>query len=578
MSRRTLFLVLMFVAVSIMLSNAAFVPSSNGASRLGFSRLMVIPRDPILEAYQKKIGVKTAASKAASIQAPTESLSAPTESLPVPTESLSVPTESLPVPSVPTESAVPPVVVESPPMEALQAPPLPEQVEQVTTSSSTGSDPISSMLNTITSPFRDVDPFEKIKIPADLKNVDLNKELKNVDLKQTIQSMSAPDFKMPDFKSIRVPDFRNVDFANIQLPTPPERPEAPGVILPSGARMQTLLDVIGKPDVGQWEMPTSLSLPGIVEALRFSEFGAWYLAGFLLVAWQIQIQNTEELYQEKLSEAEKKARQAAEAASVAAEGATLTKKLASEKKATKPFKSTETILSESQREALRLEKEQMKKQLEILQQETEALKRQLQAAKSADETVVNGATDVTPPKVQPKTVEPVDAETNAQLLEIIKQQDEANAAKAKAAPKKKKAAVPKKKSEKKTTPKKEPVTARKEADVAVMEPIVKVEEEMEAEPTKSDEVFFANVTEAEEKPKKIAAKKDTTKETEEAKKEVEAAPTTSDNPWKELSLSTLKRKTVKEISAYLIERDVQVTDEAGKPLKKAELLDKVMAL
>jgi hypothetical protein len=563
----------MFVAVSTILSNAAFVPSSNTASRLGFSRLMIIPRDPILEAYQKKIGVKTAASKAASIQAPTESLSAPTESL-------SVPTESLPVPSLPTESAVPPVIVETPPVEALQAPPLPEQVEQVTTTSSnTGSDPISSMLNTITSPFRDVDPFEKIKIPADLKNVDLNKELKNVDLKQTIQSISAPDFKMPDFKSIRVPDFKNVDFANIQLPTPPERPEAPGVILPNGARMQTLLDVIGKPDGGvQWEMPTSFSLPGIVEALRFSEFGAWYLAGFLLVAWQVQIQNTQELYQEKLSEAEKKARQAAEAASIAAEGATLTKKLASEKKATKPFKSTETILSESQREALRLEKEQMKKQLEMLQQETEALKRQLQAAKSADETVVNGANDVSPPKVQPKTVEPVDAETNAQLLEIIKQQDEANAAKAKAAPKKKKAAAPKKKSEKKMTPKKEPVTAIKEADVAVMEPIVKVEEEMEAEPLKSDEVFFANVTEAEEKPKNVAAKKDTTKKTEEAKKEVEAAPTTSDNPWKELSLSTLKRKTVKEISAYLIERDVQVTDEAGKPLKKAELLDKVMAL
>ena len=65
-----------------------------------------------------------------------------------------------------------------------------------------------------------------------------------------------------------------------------------------------------------------------MEALRISEFGAWYLAGFLLVAWQIQAQNTQELYQEKLSEAEQKARQAAEAASIAAEGATLTKKLA----------------------------------------------------------------------------------------------------------------------------------------------------------------------------------------------------------------------------------------------------------
>ena len=52
---------------------------------------------------------------------------------------------------------------------------------------------------------------------------------------------------------------------------------------------------------------------------------------------------------------------------------------------------------------------------------------------------------------------PIDAETNAQVLEIIKQQDEANAAKAatKPVPKKaaKKKAEPKKKSVKKATPK-----------------------------------------------------------------------------------------------------------------------------
>ena len=137
---------------------------------------------------------------------------------------------------------------------------------------------------------------------------------------------------------------------------------------------------------------------------------------------------------------------------------------------TKPLKSTETILSESQQEALRLEKEEMKKKLEMLQQETEALKRQLQAATRVRMiTVVNGANaSPSAPKVQPKIVEPIDAETNAQVLEIIKQQDEANAAKAatKAVPKKaaKKKAEPKKKSVKKATPKKEQVTARKEAE------------------------------------------------------------------------------------------------------------------
>ena len=59
-----------------------------------------------------------------------------------------------------------------------------------------------------------------------------------------------------------------------------------------------------------------------------------------------------------------------------------------------------------------------------------------------------------------------------------------------------------------------------------MEPIVKVEEEIEVEPIRSGEVFFANVTEVEEetKPKKVAAKKTTPKKKAEAKKAVEAAP------------------------------------------------------
>ena len=160
------------------------------------------------------------------------------------------------------------------------------------------------MWNQVTSPFRDVDPFEKIKIPADLKNVDLNKELKNVDLKASIQSFSVPDFKSITVPISRVslyPISRISTLRNIQFPTPPARPEAPGVILPDGARMKTLFDIFGKPDVSQWKLSSSFSLPAILEALRVSEFGAWYLAGFLLVAWQIQAQTTQELYEEKLT-------------------------------------------------------------------------------------------------------------------------------------------------------------------------------------------------------------------------------------------------------------------------------------
>lgn len=52
----------------------------------------------------------------------------------------------------------------------------------------------------------------------------------------------------------------------------------------------------------------------------------------------------------------------------------------------------------------------------------------------------------------------------------------------------------------------------------------------------------------------------------------------SGNPWNALSDSTLKRKTVAQLTSYLSERQITVTDETGKAFKKAVLVEAVRNL
>mmetsp|Transcript_19336 Transcript_19336/g.28616 ORF Transcript_19336/g.28616 Transcript_19336/m.28616 type:complete len:495 (-) Transcript_19336:134-1618(-) len=87
-------------------------------------------------------------------------------------------------------------------------------------------------------------------------------------------------------------------------------------------------------------------------------------------------------------------------------------------------------------------------------------------------------------------------------------------------------------------------------------------------------------TKAKKKVKKVIKKR--VKNSKSADKEsVEAGATLGDgkdvgnNPFKSLTSSALKRKTVQELSTYLSERGVSVTDEDGKTLKKSLLLDAV---
>ncbi|CAJ1940316.1 unnamed protein product [Cylindrotheca closterium] len=70
-------------------------------------------------------------------------------------------------------------------------------------------------------------------------------------------------------------------------------------------------------------------------------------------------------------------------------------------------------------------------------------------------------------------------------------------------------------------------------------------------------------------PKKKAATKKATA------KKATAAKTGAEDSWSTLSQSTLTRKTVKQLTDYLSTKGVDTTDEDGKPLKKALLVEAI---
>jgi hypothetical protein len=57
-----------------------------------------------------------------------------------------------------------------------------------------------------------------------------------------------------------------------------------------------------------------------------------------------------------------------------------------------------------------------------------------------------------------------------------------------------------------------------------------------------------------------------------------AAAVDPENPWKSLSLSTLKRKTAKDLTEYLEARGAIIVGENGKPKTKDELVAAVQNL
>ncbi|GAX22816.1 hypothetical protein FisN_24Lh098 [Fistulifera solaris] len=121
-------------------------------------------------------------------------------------------------------------------------------------------------------------------------------------------------------------------------------------------------------------------------------------------------------------------------------------------------------------------------------------------------------------------------------------------------------------------PKKSPVTAKKSTAQAF--------KEVAKEPA-------SEVTEEETKPKKAAAQKKAITTTKKAPKKADAAkskPTSVEivnnngEDWSSLTVSTLNRKTIKDLMEYLEAKGATAVDSDGKPLKKAELVDAVMSV
>lgn len=269
--------------------------------------------------------------------------------------------------------------------------------------------------------------------------------------------------------------------------------------------------------------------------LKLEENGAWYLSGILLLV-AIQQRNagksvSKKQYEKELSIAKAKADEAAEAAIAAAAGAKAAKELAAKiPKATTVTKS-EVLLETTKYEQMRIEKEMMRKEMERMIQETALLRKQLseiskQKASTSDKVKLAPAV---------KEVMKRDPQEDARILQILKDMDDSNATTKKPATKKRK------------------VTKKKANDVV-----------------KSKTAVSA--------PKKVVkkVKKAVKKAKVVAEKPVEV--TSLDNPWASLSESTLKRKTVKQLTEYLEERKIKVTDESGKIFKKADLVTVLQSL
>ena len=191
--------------------------------------------------------------------------------------------------------------------------------------------------------------------------------------------MPEVEVKMPEFKDMKLPDLSDVTLPDITLPEIPARQMGEGITFPgSGERVPTLLDFLRDSTVApirpepldteriqssldimtaNFYALTGFNLPAIVEFFKVAQFGAWYLAGSVFLAWQIQTRSQSDSFERQLKEAERKAKEAAEAASLAAQGATMAKKLATTSK-TNPTKvtSTESLLAQSKMDQIELEK------------------------------------------------------------------------------------------------------------------------------------------------------------------------------------------------------------------------------
>mmetsp|Transcript_2722 Transcript_2722/g.3579 ORF Transcript_2722/g.3579 Transcript_2722/m.3579 type:complete len:807 (+) Transcript_2722:178-2598(+) len=372
--------------------------------------------------------------------------------------------------------------------------------------------------------------------------------------------------------------------------------------------------------------------------LHIKENAVWYVAGLGLAlaayAKELGREEADRVFQKELKAAQERADEAVSEALKAAEEAQAAKTMAdslSVRKKGADGGGGIGVLNETKMKQMEVEKEFMKKEMDKLTSEVATLQTQLKQvlasqtatstpihAKPVDEITFYDSDDATTSGVNARGEK--DPEDDMRILEVLKELDQENRmargkpgimqieAEAKAAAAKKE----KKKKKKKTTDeaingataaKKDVVTKATKTRRKTTKKTAKVVTDDDginglapvngsaASPSPEIEITKPStptVTVTKSKTSKTKKTKISKKETAAAAAEqsyfttvpMESentvnASNTDDHPWKKLAMSTLSRKTVKELSAYLEERGVPVTNDSGKTLLKKELVSAV---
>lgn len=321
----------------------------------------------------------------------------------------------------------------------------------------------------------------------------------------------------------------------------------------------------------------SPAVADFVASLHMKEYGGWYVAAAMAVYASQQYsagrEDAAEEFECELARAREKASEAASAAGLAAEGANTAKKLAM--KMEKGFKKDggQAILESSRSKMVQMEKDTMEKEMRAIQAEVASLRNLLATSekeKKEKPTKTKVKTEIEE-EYPTKVVMESDPAEDVRIIELLKALDEANQIK------KKKAAE---ELEKKREEEAKFVAAEKQkAESRKMTKGVEAAQ-AKAEVAKRKKVATKKAKKTLTKVKSGAKGKTATKKSAPEKTAAKKASRTSAavNNWATLAESTLKRKTVAQLTEYLNGKGVAATDSSGKSLKKAELLEAVKSL
>lgn len=312
-----------------------------------------------------------------------------------------------------------------------------------------------------------------------------------------------------------------------------------------------------------------------VASLHLKEYGGWYVAAAMAAyASQQRAAGREDAgaaFESELAGARQKASEAASAAGLAAQGAATAKKLAIKMEKDLKKDGGKAILDSSRSKMVLMERDMMEKELHALQAEVSALRKQLAASEGVEKKIVQTKTVKTEIEEEypTKVVMERDSDEDGRIVELLKLLDEENQIK------KQKAAA---ELEKRREEEAKFVAAEKQREVSRKMTKGVEAAQAKAELAKKKKAATKKAKKAATKAKrKPAPKKAATKKTPTLTKKAARTSTAVDD-WASLAESTLKRKTVAQLTEYLTRKGVSATDSSGKSLKKAELLEAVKSL